>query len=66
MQKVKKILASISITWVMLFSLRVVTIPTPVSLPEQFALVMVLIEYSFYKTKQLGENEESKRLDKND
>lgn len=61
MKKLKELLAAITITWVLVFSCRVVMLPTPLAITEQIALVLMMVEYSFYKTKQLGVKDEEKR-----
>lgn len=58
MKKFRELLAAITITWVLVFSCRVIMIPTPLAVTEQIALVLMMIEYSFYKTKQLAEKDE--------
>lgn len=60
MKTFRSLLAAITITWALVFSGRAVTIPTPLSIPEQVALVLMMIEYSFYKTKELELKDEEK------
>lgn len=61
MKKLKELLAAVTITWVLVFSCRVVMLATPLAVTEQIALVLMMVEYSFYKTKQLGgQDEETK------
>lgn len=61
MKSFRSILAAISITWAIVFSCRVVMIPTALTVPEEVALVMMMIEFSFYKSKQLEVHEEAKK-----
>lgn len=58
MKSIKSILAAISITWAILFSCRLVMIATPLNLVEEIAVVMTMIEFSFYKSKELEKNDE--------
>lgn len=57
-KKVNSFLAAVTITYAMLFSCRVVFIPTPLNVAEQFFLVCAMIEYTYNKSKALGEKDE--------
>lgn len=48
----RKILAAITITYALIFSMRVVIIPTPLAIPEQISIIAMLIEYTMYKSKE--------------
>jgi hypothetical protein len=60
MKSFKSILAAISITWAIVFSCRLVMIPTPLSLPEEIALILTMVEYSFFQAKKLEVESEKK------
>lgn len=53
----KKILASITITYALLFSFRVVTIATPLNIAEQVSIIAMLVEYTLFKSKGLKDDE---------
>lgn len=61
MKKLKQMLATITITWTLVFSCRVVMLATPLAVTEQIALVLMMIEYSFYKSRQLESYETPKK-----
>lgn len=53
-----KILTYISITWVLLFSIRLVSIATPLAVTEQVGLVFSMVEVALFNSKRkelLGE-----------
>lgn len=58
MKTFRGILAAISITWAIVFSCRLVMIPTPLTLAEEIVTILTMIEFSFYKAKQLEIYEE--------
>jgi len=60
MKTIRSIIASVTITFCLVFSCRIVMIPTPLAVTEQIALVLMLVEFSFYKSKQLGSKDEEK------
>ena len=60
MKKIKSIIAAVTITFCLVFSCRIVMIPTPLAMSEQVALVLMLVEFSFYKSKQLEVDNEKK------
>ena len=58
MKSFRSVLAAISITWAIVFSCRLVMVATPLSVTEQIALVLTMVEYSFLQTKKLGKEDE--------
>jgi hypothetical protein len=53
MKKFNKFLVGISITYALLFSLRIVVISTPLNLAEQIGAIAMLFEYTMLKSKRV-------------
>jgi hypothetical protein len=66
MKTFKSTLAAITITATIIFSCRLVMIPTPLSLPEQIGMICMMIELSFFKAKELEVEETKKKDGQND
>jgi hypothetical protein len=67
MRTFKSTLAAITITATIIFSCRIVMIPTPLTLPEQIGMICMMIELSMFKSKEIEIDEKSKKDDgKND
>lgn len=49
----KKLLYSITITWTMVFSVRLVAIATPINIVEKIALIGMFMDYTISKSKEL-------------
>lgn len=49
----RKVFYSAVITFTMIFSIRIVTITTPLNFYEQFALVGLFIDYTLARSKEL-------------
>lgn len=49
----KKLIYSITITWLMLFSVRVFAIANPLNLYEKIGLISVFIDYTLSRSKEL-------------
>lgn len=49
----KKAAAAFTITFAMIFSLRVVAIATPLNIYEQFAFVGMMIDFTLQKSREL-------------
>lgn len=49
----KKIIYSVAITWLMVFSVRLVAISTPLNFYEKFGLVSIFIDYTLSRSKEL-------------
>ena len=46
MKKLKELITAITITYAMIFSIRIVTIPTALTIPEQITIIAMLVEYT--------------------
>lgn len=53
MNRFNKILVAVSITFALVFSLRVVVIPTPLNPAEQIGLIGLMIDYTMRRSKEL-------------
>lgn len=53
MKSIKGLIATITITWAIVFSCRLVMVQTPLTIPEEIATIFMMIEFSFFKVKQL-------------
>lgn len=49
----KKLIYSVAITWLMVFSVRIVSITTPLNIFEQIGLVSIFIDYTLMRSKEL-------------
>lgn len=49
----KKLIYSIAITWLMLFSVRVFAIATPLNLVEKIGLIGIFMDYTIGRSKEL-------------
>ena len=49
----KKLIYGIATTWLMLFSIRMVAIATPLNVYEQIGLVSIFIDYTLSKSKEI-------------
>jgi hypothetical protein len=54
---IKKIITSVTITYAMLFSMRIVTIATPLNIAEQVSIIAMLIEYTVMKSNKGDKND---------
>ena len=52
----RKIIAAVAITWAIVFSVRIVTIATPLNILEQIALIGTMFEYTLFKSRRLEDD----------
>lgn len=57
-KKFRAIIAAVSITFAMVFSCRIVMVPTALTQAETVALICMLIEYTVLRTKTLEDKDE--------
>ena len=51
--KMLKLIYSVAIGWLMIFSVRIYTIPTPLSIYEQIGLIGIFIDYTLARGNKL-------------
>lgn len=49
----KKVIYGVAISWIMIFSIRMVAIASPLNIYEQIGLVGIFIDYTLSKSKEL-------------
>lgn len=51
----RKLIVQVTIVWLLLLSIRLVTIPTPLNILEQIGLIGVMIDYTMIKSRRLDD-----------
>lgn len=57
-KKFNAVLVAVSITFAIMLSLRVVWIPTPLNVAEQFGILGIMFDYTMRRSKDLEKKDE--------